>query len=307
MNSRFAKKMAGCRFFFIVFISFISTGVSFAQEIPQLRFHKDSVLIGDPTSVSFVYYHNSDRKILFPDSTYDFSPFEFERVEVFPTVTTDSISKDSVVYWLSTFEIDKVQYLKLPAFVYTKKDSIPVFSNTDTIHLTEVITTPSDTLKIKENTNLQPVESEFNYPIFSIVVGTIVVIIVVLLLLFSKKIRNHFLLKKLERNHIAFLSKFDTLLSTYKQDDTKKNLEKLVGIWKLNLEQIMKQPITKLSTKELSACIDDETILTILKDVDGKLFGGIALNSSTELMKLKNYTELQYLIKTEELKHAKSK
>ena len=127
----------------ISILLFVISFISNAQNKPTLKFEKDSVLIGELTSVHFSYMHKIEEEVIFADSTYDFTPFEFEKLEVFNTRSTDSTSYDSVVYWLSTFELDKIQVLRLPVYIYSQNDSIPIYSNYDSIRLTELISVMS--------------------------------------------------------------------------------------------------------------------------------------------------------------------
>ena len=287
-----------------LFLFFLISQFAISQNSPALKFQKDSVLIGEPTPVSFVYLHKSKEEVLFADSTFDFAPFEFSKIEIFSTLTRDSISKDSVVYWLSTFEIDKIQTLKLPVFIFTKNDSIPVFSNLDTIILTEVIGNITQESKIIENTDIQNVESEFNYPIFSIVLGGLIVITFLLLIIFRKKIILYFKLKKLDKSNQKFLILFDELQLNFEKNQSQDNLENLIVCWKSQLEKLINQPITKLSTKELIPIIPSKEIIEILRKSDGLIFGNISFeNSINQTNTLKAFIETEYLNKIEELKN----
>lgn len=259
---------------FLTISLFILSILSFAQEKPTLKFNNDSVLIGEPTPVSFSYRHNKNLDVLFPDSTFNFTPFEYEYREIFNT-ETDSLSTDSCVYYLSTFELDKVQTLKLPVFIFNKKDSIPVYSNEDNITLTEVITTISDTLKIKENANFVKVSTDFNSLLFSIILTSILVILLVLGILFKNKIILFFRIRKLKKANEKFEVTFNEAVNNYLKSATPNNLEKTVTIWKSYIEKTTAIPYTKLSTKEIQEIIEDQSIIELLKTVDGELFGGI--------------------------------
>lgn len=304
MNSEFRILNIELRSVLVFSLMIMITCVSYSQEIPTLKFQKDSVLIGELTPVKFTYKHDSSEEVLFVDSLYDFSPFEFEKKEVYPTKTVDSLSIDSVVYWLTTFELDKIQTLRIPVFIFTKGDSIPFYSNVDSIRLTEVITVISDTLKLKENTDLQEVKSEFNYPIFSIVGGVILVISLFLSIVFWKKIILFFKLKKMKKRHSIFLNSIDFALQKFSKEESNNNLESLIVIWKLYLEKLIKKPITKLSTKELESLIENKEVIESLKKTDGMLFGNVKFeNALVQIEGLKNYAELAYVDKVDLLKN----
>src|SRR5687768_12536023 len=79
-------------------------------------FLKDSVQIGEPVAYFLSATYPQSLTVLFPDSTFSFKPFEYNRKRLSPTHTVGGVSHDSVVYYLSTFEVDKIQYLNLPVF-----------------------------------------------------------------------------------------------------------------------------------------------------------------------------------------------
>ena len=304
MDSEFRILNIEIRNVFVFVLITLMTHVGYSQNSPILKFRKDNVLIGELTPVVFTYKHNSNEEVLFADSAYDFSPFEFEKIEVYSTETVDSISVDSVVYWFTTFELDIIQTLRIPVFVYLANDSIPVFSNIDSIRLTEVIPVMSDTLKVKENTNLQEVESEFNYPIFSIVLGGGLCLGLILILIFRKKIVLFFKLKMMKKQYLSFLNDIDKSTQNFLNDESNDNLEILIIIWKSYLEKLKSEPFTKLSSKELETLIENEKVVESLKKADGMLFGNIKFeNPFSQIEDLKKYAEQEYAYKVDFLKN----
>ena len=85
-------------------------------------FLSDSLKIGERTAFYLSARYKSDLTVLFPDSTFQFTPFEFQNKVYFPTRTEQGISHDSAVYYLTTFEVDRVQYLDLPLYVILPQD-----------------------------------------------------------------------------------------------------------------------------------------------------------------------------------------
>ena len=248
-----------------------------AQQKPTLIFLSDSILIGEPTPVSLSYKHLPKQDILFPDSTYNFEPFEYMSREIFNT-KTDSLSIDSCIYWLSTFEIDKIQTLKLPVFIYTKKDSIPVFSNIDSIFLKEIIPIVSDTLKVKVNTNLQPIETNFNTLLFTVVSLSLLIFLSFLLFVFRHKIRKYFKIKKLRKSHSTFILNINQAISSYENEKNSYKLEEILTLWKSYMEELSLIPFRKLSTKEIQLHISNEQIIHQLKLADSELYGSVQNN-----------------------------
>ena len=89
--------------------------ISFFASAQQAKvrgsFLADSVRIGEAIPYSLTAYHSKKTDVLFPESSFSFAPFEFRSKRFFPTVTKDTISYDSVVYYLSTYEVQPVQHL----------------------------------------------------------------------------------------------------------------------------------------------------------------------------------------------------
>ncbi|MEQ9007832.1 MAG: hypothetical protein RLP12_08110, partial [Ekhidna sp.] len=96
-----------------------------AQEISvQGGFLEDSLLIGQDVNFWMSATYPPDMEMVFPDSLYSFSPFEFSDKTYFVTQIRGDLAFDSTVYTIQSYEIDKVQYLKLPAVVLNGRDSI---------------------------------------------------------------------------------------------------------------------------------------------------------------------------------------
>ena len=89
-----------------------SFGVCPGQEVVvRGGFFLDSLSVGDETGFFLSATYPSNINVIFPDSTFDYHPFEFNRKRYFATQTTNGKSYDSVIYYLSTFEVDRLQQL----------------------------------------------------------------------------------------------------------------------------------------------------------------------------------------------------
>ena len=93
-----------------LFLLLCSAGHLRAQDVTvRSGFFKDSLRVGDVTGYYLTARYLSKLNILFPDSAFNFAPFEYDHKKYFPTETEGGKSYDSVVYYLSTFEIDRIQ------------------------------------------------------------------------------------------------------------------------------------------------------------------------------------------------------
>jgi len=245
-----------------------------AQEIsPEGRFVGDSVKIGVsiPYSLSIKYPTRMD--VVFPDSLYDYSPFELEGKEYFTTKSDSTDSYDSAVYYLSTFEIDSIQYLQLPVYFVNNSDSIPVYSKKDSVFLVELIPVLPDSIQLKENTTYFNVPTQFNYPYLLVGLAILAIIIIVVLIVFGGKIRRYFQVRRLKKRHQKFLVKFDQLVQQSSEESTIEEKEHTAFVWKKYLEKIERAPITKLTTKEITVLLHPtEEVIAGLKEVDKAIY-----------------------------------
>src|SRR5687768_1338813 len=132
----------------LVFGVFLASfGFSVAQDVVvRGGFFLDSLRVGDETGFYLSATYPSNLNIIFPDSTFNYHPFEFNRKRYFPTQTTNGKSYDSVIYYLSTFEVERVQQLSLPVFQLNAQDCTIYTTDVDTVLLTELVKDLPDTL-----------------------------------------------------------------------------------------------------------------------------------------------------------------
>jgi hypothetical protein len=298
------RKQISILFAFILISIFAS-----AQEVKvRGRFLSDSIRIGEqiPFTLSATYPKNID--VLFPDSAYSFAPFEFQRKKIFPTTTNDSLSYDSAVYFLSTYEIDSLQSLKLPAFVVHESDCTSFFTLIDTLKLVHMVAAVPDSVKaeqlpLKTNTAYQNVKWILNYPIILLIIGTVIVILVTVWIVFGKRIRKYFTLKRLQKNHQAFLERYNTVVDQLKTNLASPKAEEAVVIWKKYMENLMAKPFTKFTSKEIIEAEHNETLGFALKAMDRFIYGGMNDAANESFTTLRNYTDQQYNRITEEVRN----
>ena len=157
---------------FLIIILLASCSLGFSQsKKPSIRFLSDSVMMGELVEVELLYKHSKELEVLFPDSSFNYEPFEFVEKKLFTTRSEDSVSLDCTIYILQTFELDSRQGLHLGVTLFSTKDSFKVYSNSDSVYLKEMILQMPDTVRLVANTEFLEVEKEFNYPYFLIGLG----------------------------------------------------------------------------------------------------------------------------------------
>lgn len=267
------------------------TSVAYGQEAAPVggqvqvrsRFLADSLKIGEKVPFSVTAKYPRQLNILYPDSAYSFNPFEFESKLYFPTRTTDSLSYDSVVYYITSYEIDSIQMFRMPVYVLHGSDCTTVFGTADSIFLKQYVSHVPDSvstqqLPLKTNTDYLNVSWLLNYPIIGYVVAGLTVICIVVWLVFGKRIRRYYRLKRLDKDHVTFLHNFADALQRVQSEFTQMNAEKALVIWKRYMERLEDRPYTKYSTKEIVQMLDEGGLSNALRTIDRMVYGGVGSN-----------------------------
>jgi hypothetical protein len=291
------------------FLALLFSVTAHAQDSTRVRgyFLADSLSIGESVPYILTARYPKLKQVVFPDSLFAFSPFEITGKRFFPTRTTGNISYDSVVYFLTTFEIDSIQQLRLPVFVVQEKDCLQVQSSLDHVFLRhQVAAVPDsvsvDKLPLKVNTAYQKVKWILNYPIVIIAVGCVLAILLIVWLVFGKRIRKHFALKRLSKGYRDFVARFNAALEKLSPQSSQRTAEEIMIIWKSYMEGLERYPYMKLTSREIVRLVGDANLEQALRSVDRSIYGG--LNSSQEPFRfLQAYTQERFRKKEEEVKN----
>jgi hypothetical protein len=291
----------------ILYILFLSS--VHAQEIKvRAKFSGDSIKIGKPIEFYLAARYPEKLTILFPDSTFSFAPFELQKKIYFPTQTKDGISKDSVIYLLSSYEVDSVQALKLPVFVVNPMDCTQVLSNTDSVFFQNLVKAIPDSLTteklpLKVNTNYLGVRWQLNYILLAIGGGIVLIALVLVWVFFGKRIRKYFKLKRMAKGYEAFRIKFENSVEKLDRDFSPQGVEKSLVIWKNYLETLVSKPYTKYTSKEIKAMENSEELGYALGEIDRMIYGNTRGNVHAPFAGLKAYVRQEFEKKKEEVAH----
>lgn len=285
-------------FLIVIFCHFLFSALG--QEIkPEGIFLDDSIKIGEAVNYSLSVKYPLDWDIVFPDSNYNFTPFEINYKDYFFTYSDSLYSYDSAVFNLSTFEIDTIQYLKLPIFVLSHGDSITVFTDIDSIILEHVVTQIPDSLAFIDNAIYKDLTLAFNYPYLIVGVVAFLFITGLILIFFGKDIKRKYLLYKLKKRHLRFIGNFQSILT---QNDL--NFEHTLITWKKYMEKLEKSPYTKLTTREIIKSYKDKSLIVALRTIDRAIYSGMEENEIEKRFEdLLSFSDQLYRKRVEKLKY----
>lgn len=265
----------------------------YGQQIkPTGKFLQDSMAIGEPVEYSLSIRYPAEFQVLMPDSLFKYAPFEYTSKQFFPTKTDSTHSFDSVVYTLTSFEIDKIQKVKLPVFIIQGNDSTAVFAKSDSIYLKEQIQVVSDSLKMKTDAIITKLDKDFNYPYliaFLIVLGIVILLVIIF---FGKNLRKKWQIWRLNKRHKKFRASFNEKVSSVGELPVEK-IEQLLYIWKKHAEFISKSPYAKLTSKEINQMQQNEELYNNLKLIDRTIYSSKGRQNATEAFQfLMNYADI---------------
>lgn len=279
-----------------------------AQEI-QVKgyFLEDSIKIGIKTPFVLVAAYPEDQDVVFPDSLFDFSPYELDDKWYAPTSTAKGLSYDSAIYYLLSYEIDSIQYHQMPVFQLVAGDSITYQTAPDSIMYYHVVTEIPDSITaenapLKENTTYKRVSMAFNYPYLIIGLAIVFVIALIAILVFGKSIRKSFALRRLNKTHRQFLDRFETVYRSSKAE--KEKAEALLVSWKKYLEKLENKPYTKSTTKEILVDHRSEPLENALRGLDKMIYSTVAGDQmDRSFSTLRDFSQQKFEAKIQEVKN----
>jgi hypothetical protein len=286
------------RFLLACLVVLLSLSVAYSQQvIVRGGFISDSIRVGDEISFYLTARYQRSQQIVFPDSAHFYQPFEFSSKLYFATRTKDSLSYDSAVYKLRTFEVDQDQTLRLPVFLVNALDCTRVFSNRDTIRIRQLVRELPDSissdLPLKATVDYMQVSRQINYPLIIIAVSFVFLFGAVGWIALAPAARKLNKKRKLKRLHNNFIAEFDSHLISLTRSSSPAETEIAIALWKKYMEDLSRKPYTKLTTKETALLEKDELLQKNLRAVDRAVYGH-GQSVVQPLESLKSYAELRF-------------
>jgi hypothetical protein len=273
---------------------------------PKGKFLSVNMKVGLPVQYALSYRHDATKDVFFPDSTYNFAPFELVDRTYFPTVTNELGSLDSVVYTLISFDVTPTQQLSLPVYVRAKQDCTRIFAPMDYVVLQSIIkpNVSIDTMQLKKDTRLVPIAEQINFPLIFLIILGILVLGGIIFWFFGEPIRRQIRLFNFRRRYDDFQKLFQRL--SRGTDDAKKrleNIEKAIVLWKKYIERLENKPFTTFTTKEILDNLKDNRLAEALREIDATVYGGVySKKTIASLQVLQELAEGLYREHREELK-----
>lgn len=266
-------------------------------------FIEDSLGVGEEISFWVKAEYPISLELFFPDSNYNFSPFEFAGKTYFPTEVRSSIAFDSAVYQLQSFEIESIQYMSIPVFLMDNGDTTVLSTRKDSIYFREMVEIASDTTSLKSNTRYFEVARRFNTPLLFVFVGILVLAIIAGYLIFGNRIKRTLKLRRLKKDYIRFSEEFSRTIQELKMSPNFTKAEVGVKSWRAYMEKLENRPYRKLTTKEILELKNTGELDEPLHAIDRFVYGKV---DDADIVKrfyaLEDFTQHHYSLTIDALK-----
>ena len=242
-------------------------------------------------------------QLIFPDSAFDFSPFVFLEKKTFVSATTEGITQDSAVYFLSNFSLEPSSYLALPVYELNRYDSITHYTTDAELKLKLNLDSIPEQLQFKENNVYQPLDKPFNWFVFSSIIGGILLVVGILFFVFAERIKRLFRKNRERLRWIQFERKWKKLSDLLQQKPNQSTADEVVGLWKGYLEHLRAQPIQEWTSSEIAAALDDKEVFKALRSIDMIIYAGAEGDTSAATSYLLEVAKANYRTTLNQITH----
>jgi hypothetical protein len=291
----------------IVFISvlFLSCHLATGQVKVRGGFFNDSSKIGEPVRFYLSAKYPTKEVVLFPDSSFSFSTFEYKDKRYFTTESENGINTDSAIYYLNTFDITEIQRLELPVFLISPQDCTTYTSNPDSIKIIRTTARIGDTLSIAQlplqiDTSYHEVDRPVNLMMIFLITGALLVIGGTVWMIFGEKMTAYFAVRRLQKKHADFLSRYNPKIEQLHSEYSPAVTESAVYIWKKYMEELEARPYTKLTSTETTRLYGDEVLGRQLRLADRAIYASDR-SALPALDELRNVADVHFQNKIKEL------
>ncbi|GAA4384329.1 hypothetical protein [Hymenobacter koreensis] len=254
-----------------------SAAVSASDTLPQGRFLRPEVRIGELIEFELTFRHDPALNVVFPDSTADFKPFEYVSRRFWPTRTRQGVSVDRCRYTLRTFSIDSVLQLAPSVTVLRGRDTLQLRPNPAIVrlHFTAPALAPdADLPPLRQTTAPLPIEPRFNYPYWIAAAVGLLALAGIVWWSFGRRLRRRFQLYKLRRNHLYFLAQYARHLERFELSRSLTNMERAITLWKNYLARLEGNALNTLTTREIVTHYNnDPAVRKALQFADRVIYG----------------------------------
>lgn len=267
---------------------------------------QDSAKVGERVGYVLKATYPESKQIIFPDSTFDFSPLVLLEKKTFISFTRDSVTQDSTIYYLSNFSLDPSSFLTLPVYELARYDSVVHYPLEAELKLKLTLDSIPEELVFQENNIYQPLEKSLNWIIIGIILGGILLLLGVLYFLFANKIQEYWKERREKRRWTQFEKRWKTQTSILTENPSIESADEVIGLWKGYMESITKLPVKEWTSSEIGEQMDNPEIFKALRAIDLIIYAGKSSKSEEATSYLLAVAREKYQEKQTKINHERA-
>lgn len=259
----------------LIILSFFSLG-TWAQQPVEVEgyFLQDSAMLGERVAYVLKAKYGKGQNIIFPDSTFDFSPFVLLEKKTFISSSSDEYTLDSTIYFVSNFSLDPVIDFSIPVFEVFKYDSLIYKPLESSLALKLTIDQIPEELAFRDNNVYQPIETNFNYPLMIALILILALIGLVMFFFFGKQISRKWEIWLEKRKYKRFEQRWQKAEASFTAAPSLENADELLGLWKTYMEHLKAKPFREWTTTEISTFLENKEIIKDFREIEMIIYAG---------------------------------
>ncbi len=267
---------------------------------------QDSAMLGERVGYVLKASYPEQKQLIFPDSLFDYSPLVLLEKKTFISSTSEGITSDSTIYFVSNFSLEPSIYLALPVYELVRYDSITHFPLEAELKLKLTLDSIPEQPVFQENNVYQPLEKEFNWIVIGALLGGVLLLLVIFYFLFADRIKRMWKHRNQKRRWDQFEKKWIKQTTLLTQQPTLELADEVQGMWKAYMESLTKLPFQEWTSSEIGQELDNPEVFKALRTIDLIIYAGGSEKSEEATSYLLKLAKEKHLEKLNEMKHARA-
>lgn len=255
-------------------VFFLNTALQAQSPEVEGYFLQDSAKLGERVAYILKAKYGTGHNIVFPDSTYDFTPFVLLEKKTYMSTTADGVTLDSAVYFISNFSLDPIIDFSLPIYEIFKYDSLVHRPLESSLALQLMIDPLPQELSFRDNNVYQPIETDFNYPLLIAILVVAIVLALVIAFFFGKKLGRQYEIWREKRKYKRFVQRWKKAESAFAERPDMDHADELLGLWKTYMEHLKAKPFREWTTLEISDFLENKDIIKDFREIEMIIYAG---------------------------------
>lgn len=286
---------------------FLTPFISFSQQVKvDGYFLQDSAKLGERVGYVLKASYPESVQLIFPDSTFDYSPFVLLEKQTFTSQTVDGVTLDSAVYYLSNFDLEPSAFLSLPIYELAKYDSVVNYPLEAELKLKLTLDSIPEELSFQHNNVYQPLERSINWLLLGVIIGAVLILAGIIYYFFSDHIHIYLKERRHKKRWGDFRKKWTKLTNEFKESPSIETADKVAGLWKTYMESITEHPYGELTSSEIAEVLQNKQVFTALRAIDLVIYAGSSDQTQEATDYLLEVAQENYQQKQSNIKHERA-